>query len=158
VVRVLVQLRAPWPRRSRSSSFGAVIFELAAGHIMASPAMHESHLPSWTSPHIRIMLSSIFNAQGTAGMALSLMSIRLDLKLILRAFAAINDLSRVFCIADFTFLPRPSYLRHRHAFRRRFAGVAFFCRDNGAEQPGGEQVRQHRPSVRVWRICEVHSR
>lgn len=48
--------------------FGAVIFELAAGHIMASPAMHESHLPAWTSPHIRIMLGSIFNAQGAADM------------------------------------------------------------------------------------------
>ncbi len=53
--------------RSPSISFGAVIFELAAGHIMASPAMHESHLPSWTSPHIRIMLSSIFNSHGASG-------------------------------------------------------------------------------------------
>lgn len=52
---------------SPTFSFGAVIFELAAGHIMASPAMHESHLPAWTSPHIRIMLGSIFNAQGAAG-------------------------------------------------------------------------------------------
>jgi hypothetical protein len=38
---------------------------------MASPAMHESHLPSWTSPHIRIMLSSIFNAHSTSGAFLS---------------------------------------------------------------------------------------
>jgi hypothetical protein len=55
-------------RVSCASSFGAVIFELAAGHIMASPAMHESHLPSWTSPHIRIMLGSIFNAHGASGL------------------------------------------------------------------------------------------
>ena len=48
-------------------SFGAIVFELAAGHIMASPAMHESHLPSWTSPHIRVMLGSIFNAHGASG-------------------------------------------------------------------------------------------
>jgi hypothetical protein len=59
-----------------SCSFGALIFELAAGHIMASPAMHESHLPSWTSPHIRIMLGSIFNAHGASGAARQINELR----------------------------------------------------------------------------------
>ena len=93
---MLARLRALRAPRLRSSSFGAVIFELAAGHIMASPAMHESHLPSWTSPHIRIMLSSIFNAQGTAGIAFSLLPIRIDLKLILLVFSAMNNFFRIF--------------------------------------------------------------